>query len=752
MAVPREVIRLPKLRGLNDYPDKAPLGSASEAYNVEFNLGGVSPRKGFEKLLSVAGPSNHEVFIQGVWPWTDHENNDYLVIAYTDAVTDYGYIDLRVPAGGVLIATFSLSEDFNEQTNRVISSQSQNNELFSLFRDPLDTYEPLKHNNNVNADYGFGYKGWGGTPFFPAGQDAAVSGAPTSVFLVSTPTPRYAKATFADADDWDRRDGAQERSGPRAGAKSKEMVPCLWAIIGPSNAELGHAYTCCAVNAINRAPATDFRGRQHVYWGGYAKAGVKYDDPGPYISGDETFPIDGAVDDDITWGTCVAAPSSIIGGNSITSYRNRIVLGSLNDARDKNGIRFSNLGDLQVGRGHEWSDLGPLPPDDPEFPVDWNFPTTAYDPWSVGSGWPIRNVLYFTNPDPSPVIGVTTFRDFLVVFKQQSIHLCRFNNIEDFVDVQAFSDIGSMQANQWMVTNLRGGDTLFFATTRGFFAFDGEIRYLSGPIERRVQEAIGTKVNREKVLIAHRPANHQIWFQVSGSTGKLLDNAGSETQGNVATTKGDSTIFVYDYDNDAWSIFDYGAEFGGFVTSRYAGSKSAELLYGVVRKTAADNGGYTLGSFDLETLCQDTVSSTSTPVIYRYVTQRIAYNHHQVRRWSHVRLAQKEERLLGPAETGNIKVFWLLDNQDRTAADTAVESVDQVYATPISTQEGSVFGTGTFGNARFGTPGYFQTRIAISGGPARWFRVGIESDDTPHNKPWMVNGMEIDTRRKEGRR
>ena len=92
-------------------------------------------------------------------------------------------------------------------------------------------------------------------------------------------------------------------------------------------------------------------------------------------------------------------------------------------------------------------------------------------------------------------------------------------------------------------------------------------------------------------------------------------------------------------------------------------------------------------------------------------------------------------------------MFCLFDNHAKAAGTDAVQ-----YAN-LNRQAAAagVFGSGTFGNVKFESKGFFSSRTAIKGGPARWFRFGIESgEDTPAR--FFVVNAELDTRRKEGRR
>lgn len=66
MAAPHEVLRIPTLRGLTDYPERAPYGSAVLAENVEFSQGYLAPRQGCRILATLTASTQtvdliHEV-------------------------------------------------------------------------------------------------------------------------------------------------------------------------------------------------------------------------------------------------------------------------------------------------------------------------------------------------------------------------------------------------------------------------------------------------------------------------------------------------------------------------------------------------------------------------------------------------------------------------------------------------------------------------------------------------------------------
>ena len=71
-------------RGLNDFPESAPRGSASEALNVTFDHGGVATRRGVSFTGSVSGhdANKSQLLIKGFWCFPTTTGEEYFILVW----------------------------------------------------------------------------------------------------------------------------------------------------------------------------------------------------------------------------------------------------------------------------------------------------------------------------------------------------------------------------------------------------------------------------------------------------------------------------------------------------------------------------------------------------------------------------------------------------------------------------------------------------------------------------------------------
>ena len=652
MAVPREVLPIERLRGLHDFPEKAPLGSAEEAVNVHLAFGGPSPRPGTGVLNRITQGANALVG-KGLWPWRTVSGALYLVAGYVDAVTGSGYL-LVMQSNGVGIASFNLSAIAGDIAN-----------------------------GNVGGNYAAAENDpWGACVFQPAGLpfDAGYN-----ALIVGTSAPR------------------------NAAVLGNDTTASLWALVQSNLPGNVNGFLCLPVTPLDR-PGGGF-----PYWGNSGIAGadlgvpgtVLADDGGPYLGNSSR---------------AVFNDRPLIGGRAVMSYRGRLVVARLNDGSNRSGLRFSNVGDLVVVQNH--IDQGPdvIIPANLLRPVAWQ-------------GWPADNIVWLHDPDPSPITAMAVWRDFLVVCKSNSLHLCRFSSIIDFTVLQQIIGVGAVGPGGIATVHHGGKDILFFVSGDGLYAFDGQVRYLSGKIERRFRRHASYLGG---ALVALHPWLNQLWIQVG------------ESREKSATTSGQTPHwFVYDYAKDDWTEYFFGGVFDAATHLPFTGVPGAyEFPYMLARVPRPGGGGgaglnvvvHGIGNVDTA----HEAAGSSVGFETRWQSQRVAYGKHQVRLWRYLRLDQQET-----GEAANVTAYWMLDNQSRAAAIAAGQStaLSTIGANP------GTFGTMTFGNATFGERGYISIRVPMGGGPARWFRFGVQTDQgTAGPPPYLFNAAEIDTRRKEGRR
>lgn len=639
MASPREVIPIERLRGIHDFPEKAPRGSAEEALNVYMQQGGPSPRGGTVVMRRIAVGAD-ALKGRGLWPWRTTSGALYLVAAYVDTATLEGYIDV-MNSGGVLIASFNLSA-------------LPGNTGFG----------------NTGGRYDTGdNEAWGATVFQPMGLpfDAGYN-----ALIVGTDAPQFGVAP------------------PR-----NDTVGALFAIIQSNLPGNTNGFHCLPIAPLDRTGTR--------YWGSAGDLGVpgnvEADDGGGYI---------GAGND-----RTLFTDRPLIGGRAPITYRGRLCVARLNDGSNRTALRFSNIGDLAIAM---------------EGNNDVPFRAVAHQ------GWPANNIVWFHDPDPTPLVGQVIWKDFLIVCKSNSLHMCRFSSILDFTVIQQVIGIGVIGPNAMATVHHAGRDILFFASGDGVYAWDGQVRYVSGPIEKRFRKQIQSLGNAMMVV---SPWHNQLWIQVGQAIAPSASTSGSHP-----------TWFVFDYRTGDWTEYDFLGKFDAATHYSFGVSSPYDIPTMLARVPRPGGGGgnglnvsrHNAGNVDT---AHEPVGAQVGPET-RWQSQRIAYGKHQVRIWRILRLDQQES-----GSAANVTVYWMLDNQTRAAAIAAGQSTSMLT---VGENPGT-FGTLTFGNATFGQRGYVSSRIPMGGGPARWMRFGIETlQSTIGPVQWMVNSAEIDTRRKEGRR
>ena len=780
MAAPREVIPIPKLRGLHDFPEVAPKGSAVEALNVEFTDGGPKRRRGTQTVFTIEAPGKEfEIHGKGVWSWTptmDRSSmwsDEYIVVGYDIAQvrpirgagenrnppgTTMSHLAVYTP-GGQLVADFHLGK-------YAVNESYPNRHLFpaAAEEDGLDGMGDTgpRWERDTSAR-------WDATTFTPAGMPYSEG---HNVFVVATHATvgvRRRRSIRAGELGW--ADDALEPPPPH-----QETAQCLYgiypakAVNGPPwcMGQMQNGLMCSLVQPIDRDSAVSGRlidppGAERVeittrYWGNgshSAHIGVpsefQGDDPGPYLGHkepDQAFqPVVNNVVGDLNYDLLVLGGREQIDGRYVAAYAGRLFVGGMRDNSVRHSIRFSNLGDMEPGKrlGSAKDGAGPH-----------GGRTTA-----IAQGWPTNNVISLVENDASSVTGMSTWRGNLVVFKKDSVTVLRGTNIEDMPVVEQNSSVGHTGLSQPVSVTTSEGEYIFFANSRGFYVWSGNAEYISGPIERRLRDHGGVK----DCIIASHPDKNQVWFQVRGE----------EKVGDDKQARSSSTWFVLDLTRKQWSEFQFGGEFIDTAVVRSRSGNRARLfgLAQVPARAMQRAVQLELGEVDVLAVVQfDTDTNPggdgafvgkpklkdgtrpSVPYVSRYETQRLAYGRFQPRIWRILRLAVEQANAVGP-----VRVYWCLDNQSRQAAIANGQHTD-MSALPEGGADGDVFGQGVFGNALFDADAFrqfHQARIPMSGGKARWMRFGVESEMDGNGELggvplWHINAAEVDTRRGEGRR
>lgn len=683
MAVPREVLRLPKLRGLHDFPEQAAQGSACQALNVEFSRGGPGIRPGTVKIKDFAQDAA-TIMGRGVWLWETVATEDspsgrqLIVVGFIKLAGGAGYIGVYETSGDH-VATFALSE----------------------------------HRDNNGAGYRAFTTNWDATVFTPSGLaiDAGFN-----ALIVATDKP------FVPAGPTDIN-----------GNEHKDWQAGLWALYESSLPGNQAGLDIKPITPVKRDREFVSGGNRVdlSYWGNTGGAfGVpnapEADDAGPYLGTEDiALNLDLAaeivaadIEDRVhipAFDDADRANQVEIGARIVTVYRNRLVIASMWGDPSGAALRFANLGDLQKhpapSVGQDGRDTSP----------------------NAFQGWPANNIVYFNQPDPTPITGLAVWRDFLLVFKRRSISMCRFTGIEDFEVIQSFQGVGCVAPDSIQTIHRSGADGVMFLADDGVYLFDGKPRYVSGPIQRTLRSALA--YNAHLAISTHFPRQSQYWIGIPGGTG-------SESEAPASGASGDtSTFYILDYDTGNWSTYTYGSLIDALVP--VAGVVGRDELTPVSLSRAATT---TLRlAHHKGPAGTDGIVSSATHYKARWELQRFPYGRHQVRRWSFLRIDLDDAGGVQP-----LTVYWKTENQSRAAADANSQST----TTPAGGFEGApLFGGAlTFGNLKFDEPGFVSARIAMNARPARWFRWGVETSGTVNVADWHVTSAEVDTRRKEGRR
>ena len=694
---------MPKMRGLHDFPEVAPVGSAETATNVEFRFGGVSRRRGTQRLVQVSKVGQIATLRgRGVWGWERPSGEVVIVVAYLsylDGLVD-GNVALYDTSGRLLPGDFHVAADPGPAGAAKWNLRSH------------------QHGEDFNfADNDGLRRPWLGVVYQPGYQS-------DNYFILTVPSHKPAAST-------------------------------MWVIAQVK----GGKYMLGPVVPIDR----DSTNR---YWGGWVDLGVAGDDAQPYLvpvrdaADDALNPLrDNPVDDPNNF---LKTHNGRLHNNHLSPvamvvYRGRVVVGgndghgSIHGTREQQAVRFSNFGDLAVGINGSGDPFGLNPIN--------NLRNEDYV-WGR-MGWPAHNVAFFSMPDPTPVTGLSVWRDFLLVFKTRSVSMCRFTGIEDFVVLQVTQGSGSVahRTIKNIPRTAGGHDVVMYLGEDGVYAWDGEPKYISRHIELRLRPLRATF--SEAWALVYPEAN-QYWLFVPVKTpqpGISYKSSGVTTETRYYDTLTGYRVFVLDYIDMAWSEF----AFSGVLRAGDAIPNISNAPSSVVPVTLRDTSHDQLSEMMLQVHdiggtddgdgegLRDIngVGVAGPPGDYEnrkiagsWFSQRWRFTFHQLRRWVFVRLTMGENG----SDAESVRVEWRNDNQG--AAQGRANGQEKY----ISGQGGggSTFGNMTFGNARFLGLGHVTKRVAVAkGGPCRHFRFGLSTDDP---SGFHVTSAEADTRRKPGRR
>ena len=220
-----------RLRGLHEFPEKAPIGSAREALNVEYRYGGVSRRRGTVNLGSIQTErfENRERVGLGMWEWNLNDGRTYHLVAWAlSTAVDAGankcwscYLDIynditssrvyRLSFGATAISFFhqdlGVEQDFDEMFSNFWGANPDGDRvLLDPLIEPVPGAGLLRNNNRGEIEFlwteeAVQNKKWDGMAFTP--YDAPELGLVQNVFVIAATAWDFGLA----ADQWDGASG-----------------------------------------------------------------------------------------------------------------------------------------------------------------------------------------------------------------------------------------------------------------------------------------------------------------------------------------------------------------------------------------------------------------------------------------------------------------------------------------------------------------------------------------------------------------
>lgn len=337
-------------------------------------------------------------------------------------------------------------------------------------------------------------------------------------------------------------------------------------------------------------------------------------------------------------------------------------------------------------------------------------------------GWPLENIHVPTIGDSSPITGIASRADHIIVFRHRSISLFRVDSPSHQVYREVESSRGCI-AHGTIIDDVEG--MTMFLSSDGFYGFDGRsLHHLSAPISRTMLQAIeGGDMGGAHAV--HYPKKRQVWLSIP------MDGGAPRV------------IFVMDYrfghgGVPAWSMFEFQAsawndgavkkQLGGFATN-----ERGTEMYGVTQNIL---GELDYERFDYGDSADHQDSASQSGYRSRWESGPVDYGMNSVKRWRYIR------PMVRPTMDSNVTAWWRLDEQP---FDGALFNSQSVTFAPDDDSGGAALGAFVLGTSRLGGAEDHGKRLDVhSGGLGRYGRIGIQTDNTARHK-FDVRGAEIDT-------
>lgn len=310
---------------------------------------------------------------------------------------------------------------------------------------------------------------------------------------------------------------------------------------------------------------------------------------------------------------------------------------------------------------------------DAPYTVRWSAPNDAH------RVWPEESFEYFGDDDSSPITGLSSFGEHVVVFRQDSIWLLVDDGVND-IGIQQFRPIkivdGTGCVSRATIKKIPGG--LCFLSEDGVYLFDGQsARKISSQIDSLLSDNIA-KSARITACAEHYKSNNCYVLTVP-----TVDPDVKKT-------------YVYDYLNDAWWAWD---NLEAVSWSRYEDYSDEEVL------TYIDADGYI---YDMN---PDKQQDSYTPIAAHVETHRLGYGNPLTKRFGSV-------HAIAENTCGDLTVS--IKPEDVTVGDS--------YTLKAAQDDAAVYGEARYSQNTYVTAQRRQLRVADRKTGA-WATIKVENAD-----------------------
>ena len=366
------------------------------------------------------------------------------------------------------------------------------------------------------------------------------------------------------------------------------------------------------------------------------------------------------------------------------------------------------------------------------------------------NGWPGNNIIRVKTHDGSAITGMGGIGNYLVIFKQRSIHigsvLSQYDaNIRRVVD-------GTGCVNHATIQNI--GDGLIFLGEDGVYLFNGQQNsYLSQKIEHRLRSL---KHSFKMAVSGYYRKRAQYWIAFP---------SGQFQQGRVC-----DLVFVYDIRRKEWSEYRFGTTAGldepaingvarigfGAFSSVLTESGSEHFVAGVLNGPEVEiqepqekfqkpfylhshcSRYMRLDAQEKDDIVDIEDGLTETTVEGAWESAPMVLGEHICRRFDVLR------PVMAGNHTDRLRLWWRVDAESRDDAARYDQQIDIDGGGDYQIKPASRFDGMDWFNASFWSDVEpYSDRLRLHGAQGRTIRVGVE---TKHKHGFDVRSLLIDTR------